>query len=228
MTGDWVVLLEVERREGTGVLTLDHLDRLLTLLADHSPSGLWSSDRYGVQVVVPLATPDAALAAALSWWRQAVDELRLPAWRLVRAELKTPAELEAEHRSCVTRTGSGAGAGPSSDEALRAAYQATRRLLAARTRAEAAEVLATLAVTLGATLVADDADHARALPLDLSCGEGHEVQPAAEPLSIARLDLEEVLPAVMVDAARVLRLLDSAQPVAPSPSAELSGAVGEG
>ncbi|MFN2607655.1 MAG: hypothetical protein ABR511_07115 [Acidimicrobiales bacterium] len=208
MTNEWVVLIEAERDESGGVLTIGHLDRLLELLREHAPAGLWSADRYAIQLLVPSTGPDGALASALAWWQRAADRLGLPQWRLVRVEIKTPAELEAEHRAAAEDDRGPSG--PCSEEALRAAYLATRRLLAARSRGEAADVLVRLAAHLGATLVSGEDSHPHALPVDLSCGADRPLQPAVEPMSMARLDLEEVLPALMVDAARVLRLLDGA------------------
>lgn len=223
MTNEWVVLVEAERVDAPSVLTLEHLDRLLELLEEHCPTGLWSPDRYALQIIVPATSPEEALLTGLAEWRSAVARLDLPEWRLVRVEVKTPAELEAEHRASVCDAGP---SGPSSQEALRAAYLATRRLVAAKSRREVAEVLAALAMTLGATIVKTDALHPFTLPLDLSA-DGRGVRPIVEPLSLARLDLEEVLPAVMLDAARVLRLLDSVPPSVPLgprvPVAEVAG-----
>ena len=206
MTEEWVVLVEAELDEG-GVIELPALERLLGLLCDHSPSALWCVDRYAVQVVVSAASPEAALVSGLSMWRQAVDRLDLPAWRLVRAEIKTPAELEAEHRT--TREADvGPTHTPTSGDALRAASLATRTLLAGRSRREASEIVTALTRQLGAEVVGGAERHPFALPFDLSFGEGEPCYPAADPVSVARLHLEEVLPSVLLDAARVVRLLE--------------------
>jgi len=209
MNEEWVVLIEAERVDGPDILSLEHLDRLLEMLEEQSPTGLWSPDRYALQLIVAASSPEEALAEGLAQWRYAVERLELAGWRLVRAELKTPAELEAEHRAAVSDP---APAVPSSQDALVAAYVATRQLVAAKSRRDVAEVLATLAMSLGATLVNSDALHPFALPLDLSTNDGRPVRPVIDPMSVARLELEEVLPAVMLDAARVLRLLDSVPP----------------
>ena len=208
MTNEWVVLVEAELEDGAGSIQMAQLERLLELLCDQSASGLWSLDRYAVQLVVPATSPEAALVTALSGWRQAVGRLDLPQWRLVRAEIKSPAELEAEHRGRSEKDGLLPAHTPTSADALRAAYGATRRLLACRCRAEAAGVVADLVRQLGADVVGAAAGDRGALPFDLSFGEGQPRFPAADPISVARLHLEEVLPSVLLDAARVIRLVE--------------------
>lgn len=206
MSDKWVVLVEAELDEGQ-ILELRQLEGLLGMLCDHGPSALWSPDRYAVQLVVSGASPEAALVSGLSTWREAVARLDLPAWRLVRAEIKTPAELEAEYRTSgealVGPTGT-----PTSEDALRAAYLATRRLLACRSRGEASKIVIGLTRQLGAEVVGGADRHPHALPFDLSFGEGEPRYPAADPVSVPRLHLEEVLPLVLLDAARVVRLLE--------------------
>ena len=209
MTDEWVVLVEAELEDGAGAIGLGQLERLLGLLCEHSASGLWSLDRYAVQLVVPGSSPEAALVAALSQWRRAVGRLDLPEWRLVRAEIKLPAELEAEHRSAAGGVGPTPTRTPTSADALGAAYVATRRLLACRSRRQAAQVVIDLVHQLGADVVGAADRDANAFPFDLSFGEGAPCYPAADPVSVARLHLEEALPAVLLDAARVMRLVEA-------------------
>lgn len=215
MNADWVVLLEAER-EDDAVLGIERLEQLLEALACHSPHALYSVDRYAIQLVMVAPSPAAALRAATGEWRRATSELHLPAWPVVRAEVKTPAELQAEHRAgadSLDGPTSSAGA-PTSEEALRASYEATRQLLSAGSRADAAAIVIALAERLGATLVPPGAHHADAMPVDLSLGEGGPLWPAADPISMARLQLEEVLPTVVADANRVVALLESTRPAA--------------
>jgi hypothetical protein len=210
LNADWVVLLEADRGGGD-VLGIEGLELLLEALADHSPHGLYSVDRYALQVVMVARSPADALAAATGEWRRATTELALPAWLLVRAEVKTPAELEAEHRAeadSLDGSASSSAGAPTSEEALRAAYDATRLLLSAESRADAAGIVTALAERLGATLVAAGTHHPDAMPLDLSLGEGELLRPAADPISMARLQLEEVLPIVLADANRVVTLME--------------------
>lgn len=205
---EWVVLVEAELEQGAGAIEMEQLERLLELLSERGATGLWSVDRYAVQLLVPTTSPDAALATALSEWREAVGRLHLPHWRLVRAEVKTPAELEAEYLSTAEGAHESAGRTPTSADALRAAYLATRRLLACRSRAEAAKVVVDLVDELGAEVVTAAARDSCTLPFDLSFGEGEPRYPSADPISVARLHLEEVLPSVLLDAARVVRLVE--------------------
>jgi hypothetical protein len=97
MTGaEWIVVLEVQAKPGGDVGPPD-LERLLGCLAEHYPSALHAEDRYALQLVVQGPAPDDALADALHLWRGALRCCGLPAWAVVRAEVKTPAELAAEY-----------------------------------------------------------------------------------------------------------------------------------
>ena len=58
----------------------------------------------------------------------------------------------------------------------------------------------------GSTIPARQADN-RALPIDLSFGDGEPILPVAEPLSLARMHLEQVLPGLVEDARRAVQLL---------------------
>jgi hypothetical protein len=209
MTDEWVVLVEAELEEGAAAIDMAQLQRLLGFLSEYSATGLWSLDRYAVQLVVPATSPEAALVTALSRWREAVERLDLPEWLLVRAEIKSPAELEAEHRGVTDDGGLAAARTPTSADALRAAYLATRRLLTCRSRVEAAAVVVDLVHQVGAEVVGPDAAGGPCtLPFDLSFGAGDPRYPSADPYSVARLYLEEVLPSVLLDAARVVRLVE--------------------
>jgi hypothetical protein len=206
---EWVVLIEAERDDAASTLLLGDVERLVELLADDSPGGLWSVDRYALQLVVPAADADAAVGPALGKWRAAVARLDLPQWQLVRLEVKTTAELEAELRCA--GDGSPVGRAPTSEEALRAAYEATRELLSIRSRADAAVIVGSLARRLGATLVPPDHDEGATMALDLSFGAAEPVLASADPISVSRLQLEEVLPTVVLDALRVVHLVDRAE-----------------
>ena len=104
MQKEWVVLLEAARADGLGLFGATELHGLLQAL-DPGPWGgcLHSQDRYAVQVTAWGAGPVDALNDVLSRWAQAVRQLDLPSWNLVRLEVFTPEELEAawngRHRS---------------------------------------------------------------------------------------------------------------------------------
>jgi hypothetical protein len=201
MMHGWVVLLEVACAE-SGPLAVATLEALLGRLADRHPSALQAPDRYALQFLVDGGDPDRALAEGVSLWRQAARDVGVPDDGVVRAEVKTPAELEAE---CSHEEHGPSG---SADErALAAAYEATSRLLRSNTPREVVSVMGALVRELGGTLVAPRAGDPRVLDMDLSLGVGVPMVAAAEPYSIDRLCLEEVLPAVVEDARRVVGLL---------------------
>lgn len=198
----WVVLLEIQTDEQ---LELETVEGVLANLADRYPSALYSQDRCAVQFLVDDADgPAAALADGVAVWRAAAREF--PAGDLVRAEVKTPAELAAEYNE----NPDGSVQIPADQRALASAYEATRRLLRSSSPREAVSVLSALVRQLGGTIVRPNPDDERILDCDLSLGVGEPMVAAVDPYSIARLDLEEVLPAAAEDARRVVNLLRAA------------------
>ena len=204
MERDWVVLLEAgPEGDARGQLELTALEEFLGLLADCAPSALYAPDRYAVQLTIAGTEPHGVLAECVQRWRAAVAGAGLPSWPLVRVEVKTPAELEAENRaerepllpSSMTVTVDA--------EALDGAYQATRALLGATSEHDVRVILATLVYRLGGAVVPSSQRPADALPVDLGLGEDDPMIAVAEPFSIARLRLEELLPFVMEDARRM-------------------------
>ena len=92
-------------------------------------------------------------------------------------------------------------------EVLQATHQATRALLYITSAREATEILAAAVQRLGgSTIPAGQAD-SWALPIDLSFGEGEPILPVAEPFSLARMQLEQVLPGLVEDARRAVQLV---------------------
>ena len=90
---------------------------------------------------------------------------------------------------------------------MQAIHEATRGLLYITSTREASEILIAAVLRLGgSTIPAGQAD-SWALPIDLSFGEGEPVLPVAEPLSLARMQLEQVLPGLVEDARRAVQLL---------------------
>jgi DNA-binding transcriptional MerR regulator len=98
-------------------------------------------------------------------------------------------------------------------EVLETVHQATRALLYITSAQEATEILAAAVQRLGgATIPAGQAD-SWALPIDLSFGDGEPILPVAEPLSLARMQLEQVLPGLIEDARRAVQLLRRSEDV---------------
>lgn len=58
--------------------------------------GLYSHDRYAVQVTARATGPGEALSSVLARWMEAVRQLGLPRWRVVRTEVLTVAEFERD------------------------------------------------------------------------------------------------------------------------------------
>ncbi len=106
-----------------------------------------------------------------------------------------------------------AAAGEPDWEVLQTTHQATRGLLYITSAREATEILAAAVQRLGgSTIPAGQAD-SWALPIDLSFGEGEPILPVAEPLSLARMQLEQVLPGLVEDARRAVQLLRRSEDV---------------
>lgn len=60
------------------------------------PTTLFSPDRYALRLEVRAPDTVSALSTAVTSWKRALRRCDLPDWQLVRAEIMTPAELEAE------------------------------------------------------------------------------------------------------------------------------------
>jgi hypothetical protein len=209
----WVIVLELACKPGTS-LTVEIVEGVLERLADHHPAALHAPDRCAVQFLMHADSPARALAAGVELWGPVALAAGFPAADLVRAEVKTPAELEAEYDES---DGPLVSHIPADEAATAIAYDATRRLLRCRTPREVASVLSALVRHLGGAILPPDPGDPRTLDLDISLGEGPPMVAAAEPCSMARLCLEEVLPGAVDDARRAVRLLRAAGAGAASP-----------
>ena len=103
-------------------------------------------------------------------------------------------------------------AGQLDKEVLTTVHEATRALLYIRNAQEAVDIVTAVATHLGARIVPAHLADDTALPIDLSFGEGEPILPAADPLSVARLRLEEVLPGLVEDARRAVALVRALEP----------------
>jgi GGDEF domain-containing protein len=92
---DWIVLLEVS---GGNRSTIDarRFHGLVASFGPVAPATLFSPDRYALQLAVRAHDAVSALSTAIDRWHRALRRCDLPDWQLVRAEVMTPAELEAE------------------------------------------------------------------------------------------------------------------------------------
>jgi len=201
---EWVILLEAAAPERAQPLELSALEALLGVLADHSPTAIYAPDRYALQFAVSALDPGDALDVATACWRSAAVRADVPRWRLVRAEVKTPDELAAECRAEDRTVGPPP---PGIGQSLEAAYRATRALVTATTVDAVVAALTILVHDLGGVVMPASYRHTDAMPVDLSLGTGQPVVPVAERLSVARLQLEDVLPVVLEDARSVVNEL---------------------
>jgi diguanylate cyclase (GGDEF)-like protein/PAS domain S-box-containing protein len=97
MSEKWVVLIEAEGDPAGEAIDAHAIARLLQALHCGSEGGaLHCPERYALQVTVAGASPTAVLRDVVSRWTTAVRHLELPAWKLVRAEVFTVAELERQ------------------------------------------------------------------------------------------------------------------------------------
>lgn len=92
----WIVLIEAALIASDLAVEAASVERLLAVFAAHRPSAMYSRDRYVLQVVMPGSSPDDALRKVLIRWRRSVMAAGLAGFKLVRAEVMTPDELEAE------------------------------------------------------------------------------------------------------------------------------------
>jgi DNA-binding transcriptional MerR regulator len=92
-------------------------------------------------------------------------------------------------------------------EVLQAIHEATRGLLYITSAREATEILVAAVRKLGGSTVPASQADSRALPIDLSFGDDEPILPLAEPLSLARMHLEQALPGLVEDARRAVQLL---------------------
>jgi hypothetical protein len=202
---DWIVVLEFEAESGE-VIDLAELEALLAALAEFEPSGLYSSDRYAVQLTMPLAGAADAASAALRYVTAAANRVGLPV-RVVRLQAMTPAELEAEAAGDDVPRGDVPWlVGPVDESVLPAMHEATRMLLHAGSRRQVIDTVVRLVHRLGGSVGQETPGHPGAFML------GFEV--ADRPLAAMALDgdawcrLAQALPDVLDDAGVALRRLE--------------------
>jgi DNA-binding transcriptional MerR regulator len=117
------------------------------------------------------------------------------------------AEPSARAARVRQRRRAAAAAGQPGWELLETVHQATRALLYITSAREATEILVAAVRKLGGSTVPASQADSRALPIDLSFGDDEPILPLAEPYSLARMQLEQVLPGLVEDARRAVQLL---------------------
>jgi len=190
----WFVVIEL--RMGTGAPMEgdpEAVQALLQGLPGTNPVALCQPDRCAVQVCIAEPEPQAALAAALAGFSSAAASSVLATWELARIELLTPQELEdgwdqllcePEGRELIESLDG------DPDDDVRQAEVAIDRL----TRPdEARDVIARLVHRLGGGVVSGRPDDDWTLPVDISFGAGEPSVAIAEPWTVSRIRLEQVL-----------------------------------
>ena len=130
---EWVVLLEAAGGVAHGAIDACDVRRLQESL-DRGPHGgiLHSDERYALQVTASGATPVEALFDAVARWSDAVRQMGLAAWKLVRTEVFTPEDLqrEFERAECQEMGAHPSDASLGSDDWSEAGYELLRRAFA--------------------------------------------------------------------------------------------------
>jgi len=205
----WVVVVELACPDTPGPFRVAHLAALVDELAGWEASGLWSEDRYAVQLHVPAPGPHHALRVALGFYRQALRSVGLPDSKLIRIEVLTSEEM---CRSCeeLGHDQISVAPAPAVGSALHSpqAYVATRALVAAATAADIARVVDDFVVAIGARVQpGPPLHHEDMTEVELDgdgCAPRHAI---AEALSMSGLLLEQALPNLLFDARHALARL---------------------
>ena len=101
MAGQWTVFLEAAGDGANGGIEGDDVAELLRALDGGANGGfLHSPDRYALQLTTTAANPAEALSGVFFSWADAVRQLGLPCWEVVRAEVLTLEELERDYEVC--------------------------------------------------------------------------------------------------------------------------------
>ncbi|MDQ4098352.1 MAG: hypothetical protein M3144_10860 [Actinomycetota bacterium] len=96
----WIVLVEASHNGAGGTIEHEELGALLAALdCGGRARALHSPDRYALQVSTSGSDPAEALDSVLSRWSDALRELALPRWEIVRTEVLRPAELKRDLRT---------------------------------------------------------------------------------------------------------------------------------
>ncbi len=205
----WAVVLECATPDDGGDIGLDTFERLVDRLSDWRPAALYSPRRYAMQIELVAAHPVEALTSALCHHCQARRQLGVgDNWLLVRAEVLTAEELLAGQTAASAATTPADRLDPRQRCVSRpdALYRATRGLLRVVTAAEVRAVLIDFILDVGAQLAVGHTPGAFRDTFDLSL-DGDSLFAIAEPVSVARMLLEECVPLLIDDAREVLARL---------------------
>lgn len=199
--GAWVILLEWEIGDGVPLPSdAAPIRDLLEDFAGYNHAALFAADRYSLRLEVDGDPPDALLGWAMACHHEAADRAHLRGWRMVRAEITTPEQLEREWLDSGLLAGLLSALPTDSNDPV---VKAEHLLDDARCAHEVSEILCKMVRELGGGVVRARLQDGWTLPVDLSFGAGDPVVPVAEPWSRARDQLEQALPRMVERARRI-------------------------
>jgi hypothetical protein len=210
--GDWVVVLEFKASRSQRPFEFHVVQGLVERLTEWHSAGLYSTDRYTVQLQLPALGADEALRMAAMYHEQAARPLDAPP-AFIRAEVLTLEEFEAIWPGTTESTpeNMAAGAPPPAVPAVISTevYEATRALLNAARPTEAVEILVDFVLAVGGQIsMGRPQPLPGALCLDISLSPGEQLHAVAERDRVAGAILERWLPPLIQDASRALRQIE--------------------
>jgi hypothetical protein len=202
---EWVVIVEAT---ADPAFEFHHVKQLVTRLDRWHSSGLYSLERYAVQVQVSSPTHHEALSLALAAHDEAIEALGFAPPTLLRSEVLTLGEL----KHSVGQTAAEAPVGRVFDALIPTAlYEATRALFRANSRAGIDQVLTRFVIAAGGTVNIGELQYfAGQVSVDLALAPGDRMFATADAASMAGLTVEQSLPALIHDAERMLAMLQLA------------------
>ncbi|MDQ6615439.1 MAG: hypothetical protein M3083_12020 [Actinomycetota bacterium] len=197
--------------EGTArpAFQFPQVKELVRRLEPWRATGLFSLERYAVQLHSHATEHCDALSLALAAHDQAIRAMEVRTPKLLRAEVLTLAELKL---GCA-QTMAESQPGRSFDALIPTqVYEATRSLLRANTRAQIDEVLTAFVITAGGTVNLGELSYTPGqISVDLGLSPADRVYATADAASMAGLMIEQSLPTLIHDAERMLARLHMAE-----------------
>ncbi|MDP9074116.1 MAG: MerR family transcriptional regulator [Actinomycetota bacterium] len=216
---------ELSHRTGVEVPTLRAWESRYRLLRPSRTSGghrLYSAeDEARVREVRRLVSEGVAVGAAARWVAGAEQPISaaetnlggiVQAWAGHRRAAMTSQQSAVATVPRTARLSAESGG----TEFLALVHDTTRAIIHAATPADVVAVLTGFVRRSGGSMVDAQIDDA-VLPVDLSFGEGPPMLPRAEPMSVARMTLEQALPGLVEDARRLIDLLRRSEPPVRNP-----------
>jgi len=206
----WVTVLEFVAVDGQTPLLMDEVQALVGHLREWYPSGLWSCDRYAVQLQIPAPSASQAVSWALAYHRKAAHDMGMPTCPLVRFEVFTVDELRRSWDEMQIADPFVLPSPAAPALLCPEVYFATRALVAATTPEEVTTAVFGFVTAVGGRVEPDPSERdSPNISVELTV-DGEPLRHAvAEAFSVAGLVLEQSLPALLVDARLAVTRLGS-------------------